>query len=352
MSINVLFKDVYLIDYDEKLSTRKPITDEFNDYVTKLANEISNNNNLQYFIIRDPNTQVISLVLDSTQRLINSDTEEIADNMRSIAQRLLEKEIDKQDQISHMGINVKKGSLLQAILLSNDGLETEYLYMLTKVEHNDFFDEESYNIKRGFPVDRINLWKSCLIHLSIENERVSIGEIKVFLDNPANYWHNDFLEINPLRKDDENTKKLFRAVDKVLHSKIFDESNHEYFMLRNNLIGYLRRTEQLDYSDLVTTLFRDYDYEELSPKTKKEVIDALNELPEKCSFDRKFICIHSAIKARIIKKTYDLTEDIDLVIKKDLENVDIVSSGEDSGKKYVKIYTENREVYNTFRIIK
>lgn len=356
MSIYVLFKDVYLIDYNANSITRKPITDEFNDYVTKLANEISSNINLQYFKIRDISTQVISLVLDSIQRLVSGNAiENIADNVKSIANRLLEKEVKKQEQIAHMGINVKKGSLLQAILKNEDSVnnENEYLYVLTKVEHNDFIDEESYNIKRGFPVDKINLWKSCMIHIAVdEHQKVCICDIKIFLDNPATYWHDDFLEVDTIRKDDQNTKKLFRAVQRVLQKKVFNESNHDYFMLRNGLITYMRRTNLLDYSELIDTVFTKYQCEELSDSTKESLISSLMKLPESHGFDRQFNCVHTAIGARITKKTYDLSEDIELVIKRDIVNAEnIISAGDENGKKFVKIYTDNKEVYNTFKPI-
>lgn len=357
MSVNVLFKDVYLIDYTTKSIIRKPITDEFNDYVTKLVTEISGNVNLQYFRIRDISTQVISLVLNSTNKVIsNNYMEDVAANVKSIAKRLLDKEVSKQEQIEQMGRNIKKGSLLQAIMRSEDEAthEIEYLYMMTKVEHNAYIDEESYNLKRGFQVEKVSLWKSCLIHVSVdESNNVHIGDIKVFLDNPATYWHDEFLEFDPIRKDEQNTKTLFRSVENVLRKKVFKESNHDYFMLRNNLIGYMRRTPHMDYETMVDTVFRNYPCEEISVATKSSLITALEQLPDANKFDRRFNCVNTAIGARIIKKTYSLTDDIDLIIKNTIVNTgNIITAGDESGKKYVKIYTNDEEAYKTFKPVR
>ncbi|EGD46259.1 hypothetical protein Cpap_0871 [Ruminiclostridium papyrosolvens DSM 2782] len=354
MSTIVLFKDAYLIDYTSHSILRKPITDEFNDYVTELVNEISKNVNLQYFQIRDMSTQVISRVLDSIDRVIaNNGLEMILENIKTIANRLLEKEIHKQEQISQMGRNIKKGSLLQAIIKRDDEEtgEYEYLYMLTKVEHNAYIDEESFNLKRGFQVEKVSLWKSCLIHVVQDTSKnLQIGDIKVFLDNPATYWHNDFLEVDPIRKDEFNTKTLFRSVEHVLRKKIFSQSNHDYFMLRNNLIGYMRRTPYIDYGILVDTVFKSYPCEEITEDVKNTLITTLEKLPDSNKFDRQFNCVNTAIGAKIIKKSFNLTDDIELIIKNALNNAEnIITAGDESGRRYVKIYTNDDETYRTFK---
>lgn len=353
--IKVLFKNVNLIDYEGGEIIPKPITDAFNDYIAKLVNNISQSDSLQLYNVIDQSTQVINLVIGSIAKLNNGDSEDlIVNNVQAIAQRLLNKEIVIQEKIQQMGVNIKKGSLMQAILKSVDEIEPndiEYLYMLTKVEHNEFIDEESYNLQRGFPIDKITLWKSCLIHIKIINDIPTISDIKIFLDNKATYWTKDFLEVEPIIKDEQNTKRLFTAIQKVLTDYVYKESQHDYFLLRNNLIGYMRKSDLIVYNDMIKSIFKSDITEELSTDIKDKVFTKLETLPETHHFDRQFTCVNSAIGARIIKKSYNLSDDIDLIIKKDIEG-DIknsISAGEEQGKKFIKIYTINSEAYNTFK---
>ncbi len=342
----VLYKDVHIVDYEKNQIIDKHVTDDLNGYIIDLSKAIEDSDRLQYFETKDETKQVISNIKSIIINLEQGDTESIPDKVKSIANRLLEKEFEVQKKIERLDKKVKKGSLLQTVFYNENKLE--YNYLITKTEHTKYMEEREFSIQSGFKIDDKNLWKSCLVQIIKIEDKLQIGDIKVYLDNSATYWHKDFLELEPLREDQQNTKQLFSNVERVLKRNVHGKSKYDYNVLRNSVINYIRSNEQIDYYNLVEVIFERYQCKELDTNSKDKLIKDLKKLPENNKFDIQFRADPKALNARVIKQSYELVKDIELVIK-DIVNIGHISSEEyNLGNKYIKIKTDNIDAYKTF----
>lgn len=350
MERNLLYKYVCIVDYEKPNIENRDVTDDLNGYILKLYNVIEDSDKLQFFKEKDLTTQVINNILKIIGKLHNGDTEGIYSMMNSISNRLRDKEEEAQKKVEHMDVKVKKGSLLQAVF--KDPLDNEYEYLISKTEHNKYMDEKSYNIEEGFNVDEKNLWKSCLIRCTVKDEKVEIKEIRIYLDNSAKYWTREFLELEELRNDQQNTQQFFREVERVLKNDVYKHSKEDYHVLRNSIIEHIRSTDQIDYPKIIESKFEKYEYEELNEQQKSKLIIDLKDLADKGTFDTQFEPDPSALSVRIIKESYKLTNDIELIVK-DINSDDKIEVFEDSiGKRYVKIETDNEEIFKRYKKIK
>lgn len=347
MERNLLYKYVCIVDYEKPRIENRNVTDDLNGYILNLYNIIEDSDKLQFFKEKDLTTQVINNVLKIVEKLNNDDTDGISSIMDSISNRLRDKEEKAQRKIEHMDKEVKKGSLLQAVF--KNALYDEYEYLISKTEHNKYMEEKSYSIEEGFNVDEKNLWKSCLIRCIIKEGRTKIKEIRVYLDNTAKYWTREFLELEELRDDQKNTRQFFREVDRVLKKDVYKHSKEDYHVLRNSIIEYIRSTEQVDYPKIIENKFQNYECAELNEQQKSKLIDDLKELPTKKTFDTQFEPDPSALSVRIVKQSYELTNDIELIIK-DINSDDRIEAFEDDmGKRYVQIETDNKEIFERYK---
>lgn len=347
MERNLLYKYVCIVDYEKPNIENRDVTDDLNGYILNLYNIIEDSEKLQFFKEKHVTTQVVSNVIKIIEKLYNDNTEGIYSIMDSISNRLRDKEEDVQKKIERMGVEVKKGSLLQAVF--KDPLYDEYEYLISKTEHNKYMDEKSYNIEEGFNIDEKNLWKSCLIRCTVDEGKVEIVEIRVYLDNTAKYWTKDFLEIEELRNEQQNTQQFFREVERVLKKDVHKHSKEDYHVLRNSIIEHIRSADQIDYPRIIEDKFEKYEYTGLDQQQKLKLITDLKALPEKSTFDTQFEPDPSALSVRIIKETYKLTNDIELIVK-DINSENKIEAYEDSiGKRFVKIETDNEEVFKRYK---
>lgn len=110
---------------------------------------------------RSNSTEVISCVISICNNLSDDDT--VLSKMETIAKRLLLKETEAQEQISRTQTNVQKGSLVQALLLSND--EKIIHIFLLKLNIASGLMIRIFRLKLVFKGQK-TIWKSCLIDIS------------------------------------------------------------------------------------------------------------------------------------------------------------------------------------------
>lgn len=347
MDGNLLYKYVCIVDYEKPKIERRNVTDDLNGYILDLYNIIEDSEKLQFFKEKDLTTQVISNVIKIISMLHRGNTEGISLIMDSISNRLRDKEEKAQEKVEHMGIEVKKGSLLQTVF--KEPLHDEYNYLISKTEHNKYMEESNYNIEEGFKIDQKSLWKSCVIRCTVIEDEVKIEEIKIYLDNIAQYWTRDFLELKELRNNQQNTQQFFRGVERILKKHVYKHSKEDYHALRTSIIEYIRTTDQIDYPQLIESKFKKYKYVELDEYQQSKLITDLINLPKKGTFDTQFVPDSSALSVRIIKEVYKLTNDIELIIK-DINSDDKISVFEErTGKKYVRIETDNEDIFKRYK---
>lgn len=106
-----LFSSFYLLDLENKQVQKKEITDDFQLFIEEYIEYAHMNEKNKSYTIRNTNTSVVSMI----QTLI-LDQEQWDYQSKEIAKKLLEAEEMAQAKIYRMGSNIKKGSLIQALI--------------------------------------------------------------------------------------------------------------------------------------------------------------------------------------------------------------------------------------------
>lgn len=341
--MDIVFKSINVVDYKNGKVLYKNVPSSFDEYVIELIDYIKENERIRDFKTQSNQKEVISCVLSIISEKNNENFDE---KTKLIANRLLNEEKEVQNQIAQMNINVKKGSLIQALLQDSDN--DIYYYLLAKVEHKDFVDDDDFTFKTGFYKDKKNIWKSCLF--TINNIDDEIHYAKIYSDTEARYWSKRFLELEEINSDEKNTKKAFDFIDKFLNRNVKNKSIVDYFQLRNSTIVYFRTHPYFDYYSMYDEIFQCYKPYEIDSKEYNESIQKLKDIPEDKKFDIQFAPVLSTIKAKI-KKVYKVADNIEIVLKDGVENIkNIISSVQESdGSKYIKIKTNDQETFDSFK---
>lgn len=341
--MEILIQAIRIIDYENNAVYVRQTPDTFSEYVTQLISYISSNPSIREFQTRSANNEVISCILDIISNQI--DDEFVAGKLDVIANRLLLKEYETQNRVAHLHINVQKGSLIQALLYDEEN--DKYTYLLAKVEHTEFVDDSDFTFKSGFSKDRKTIWKTCIFN--IDNLTSPNFSAKVYSNHAANYWWDDFLELDKVISDEVNTDRAFRAIESVLNRNVKSSAPRDHTVLRNLIIGYFKSNDYIDYETMIDNTLENYVPVELEAEKMNKILEKIRELPEKKKFDRQFNTVSSAINARI-KKIYDICPGIQLKITDAIDDLDntIKAYRDDDGNKYISIKTDNELTYRRF----
>lgn len=343
--MQIIYNSIRIIDYVNENVYNRDTPEIFNEYIMELITHINSNNNVRAYKTSSNSTEVISCVLDILQN--EHDAEFVMQKNDVIAQRLLRKEKEAQSRVSSMNINVKKGSLIQALIF--DETREVYLYLLAKVEHSDFIDDYDYSFKTGFSKDKKTIWKSCLIDLF--NPNADIFDAKVYSDTKARYWSHKFLELEEVISDETNTINAFKSIEGVLNRSIKKESKQDYIIIRNAFISYMKSNEHIDYNNMIDNILGDYVPCEIDESKLNVLKTKLYELPTKRNFDYQFTSVPRAINARI-GKVYKVNTGIEVKITDGIPNLrDTIKAFQTSdGNRYLQIKTTDIDTYESFKI--
>jgi hypothetical protein len=262
----------------------------------------------------------------------------------SIADKLLREEQQAQERIAPTGKQIKKGSLIQALIKTDSD---EFMYIIAKVEHSEWYDGESLQKNFGFPSEKKNVWKSAVFPFIIDEE-IIFDTIRVYTDNDAKYWAIQFLELTEERSDQTNTNAAFNAIEMELKRKVKKYSERDYYNLRNTLIHSMKTPQQINYPEFVTALVGNYQ-PDVQSLNMLQLQTALLELPEKKNFDRQFNTVPDAIKKHRRLK-FPVTVGIELSISEETENYrnSIAAKTDDQGARYLQIVCRENSTYELF----
>lgn len=340
--MNIIYKSIRIVDYTNNCVSQREVPDAFNEYILELINHIEENDSIRIFKTKSNQTEVISSILSVIKKASEDEFIRVTD---IIANRLLLKESEAQNKVSKMNVNVKKGSLIQALIYNNDN--DIYSYLLAKVEHSDFVDDNDFSFKTGFSKDKKTLWKSCLIDI-VENDTPTFYA-KVYSDNKAKYWSDSFLELEESVTDEKNTSNAFKYIDGFLNRNIKGKSISDYTYLRNSVIVYFRTHEYFDYYKMIEDVFENYYPAELEIELYKKSLDKIKTVPKNL-FDTQFNPVLTAINAKI-RKIYPVNSNVDIVLKNGVEDLanTITSTEEVNGDRYLKIKVTDIRTYESFK---
>ena len=352
MKINILNKALFVVDYTQEEIRKIESEGEFDEYIKGLIKNINENETTRLFKLRTDTTEVVNCVQNIMQLLEknNNDTDKIKKYSENIANRLLNEEIKIQEQISRLKTSVKRGSLIEVLL--QDIEDGTYSFLIAKVEHKSFFDDIKFERRTGYSTEDNKLWKSCLFKFGNIDEEMSIQEIKVFLDNNAKYWTENFLELDPMNEDDMNTNTAFKTIEGILTRNVKKIFPKDYTTLRNSVICYFRSKDYFKFDEMYESIFKTYKPIDMEDNIYiSNVIDKIKNIQKSNKFDNQFKINQKLIKARV-KKVYEVNNNIEIKIMDGIDNLEeIINSYEDpkTGEKFIKIKTNNEETYNSFR---
>lgn len=341
--MRIVLQDIRVIDYEEQNIRRCEVPQEFSRYLNHLINYIRNNEVVRDYITKSKNTEVINCIVDIVNNITN--LEKISSDMEIIAKRLLAKEIEAQNTVSRLNTMVQKGSLVQALLF--DEKSQKYSYLLAKVEHTDFVDDVDLTFRTGFSRDMRKIWKTCIYE--INNLNAASFRAKVYSNTSAKYWYDSFLELMPMKTDQENTQKAIKAINGVLKKNLKKNSPKDYLILSHSVAGYLKAHRHFDYDEMINETIEKYDSVLISEDDKKALVDKLRELPKSKDFDRQFSPVSAEIKSNI-KQNYEVYPGVRLQVTDVIDDIqEVVSAFHDSeGFMCIGIRTTNDEMFQQF----
>lgn len=339
--MQIITQAIRVIDYENNIVSSRQIMPKFGEYIEQLVDYISKQTSVREYKTQSIGTEVIGSVLNICKNQTDQDV--IEHNVNMIAERLLREERSVQEKIDRMDIKVQKGSLILA-LLENEG---NMQFLIAKVEHTDFFDDVDYSIKSGFSKDAKKIWKTCLFE--IDDVSATQFVAKIYSNTAAKYWWYDFLELQELQSDENNTKRAFQAVESTLNKVIKKESPYDYMVIRNSIYLYFNSVDYFDYTDMLNSTVKNYTPNDMTEERKGELLRKLQALPEESHFDHQFTPVSSIIKPKM-KKTYDVYNGIQLRVLGAIEDIkDVICAyRDDDGTQYLKVRLNNDSTFQIF----
>jgi len=306
---------------------------DFETYLQELIQVIVTGSSGRVFSFESTSTEVRNQI----GSLMNGGV--FRDVSTTIANRLLRAEKEAQAGISHLNTEIQKGIVVQA-LVTNEGLRK---FVICKADHHDFINEENFERTRGLPIKK-RVFKGFICDLN--NDQTITGNI-VYDQLLSKYWWSDFLELNKVHSDEDNTQNAFDAIEKKVLLKLKKDYPQDYMHLSNSSIRYFRSKDVFQVDDYINDVFEGY-----QPFNERLNIDTfkikVRELPTNSGkpFDPLFTIAKTKIKKRFIRDV-PLTPHIDLHFKEDVPNLSsiVLAETDPDGTKFVKIRSDQGYEY-------
>lgn len=277
-------------------------------YLANLLKEIGEQDQKRSYKFQSPRTEFCTCLNDFNKN------KNLPQNNHAplLATRLLKHEIEANRKYKNIN-KVSKGSFLQ-FMYSDGG---QMFYLSVKVEHQSFLDETDFIKKYGLAEDR-KLYKACKVQYKPDG---TLGDVSVFDTNgvAAAYWWREFLELEVIRDDAENTKNAVEAVLQTIGS-LKSKYPSDHTILRNAAVAAFKQQAQMNYFNFVDTVFNKYKpTDEAAEPDIKKLVEKLKELPGKKNFDTQFELVPGAVPFKQTK--YNLSSEITLTIKDGITNI-------------------------------
>lgn len=335
--METIYTGMHVIDRTIGATVNKVLDeDDAYKYIADITNKVLKDVNHKQYKITSMSTEVVSIIKKVwTHKNVTPNDGEL------IAQRLLRAESEAQEKVQHLDVEIKKGSLIQSFFKAND----MYYYLISKIESNEFLDDDELIRKSGLPYERKAL-KSCLFILGSEGE---VSEIYISDTNRSgtDYWHNSFLELEELTSDESNTKKIYVLLTNVIAKELKSHPT-DHLLLRNQILGYFKTQPKFVFSEAMDYIFGNYIPEDQEVSIE-EIKQKINNKMESKNYDKSFTIKQSVITQRMWKLTQKLNEFSELNVNgHDASIKSSIFSRTINGEKYILIKTTNEEAFNTF----
>lgn len=345
--MEIVFNHLYKIDTSRDGAEKKEFeeTAALKDYVMNVLNTVIDSAGDREYEFQ-PGSITMKTWLDKIRS-----QEEIEETCLLIANRLLTKESERQQQIEQLPNRIPKGMLMISFVDMNLSESIEKKIIISKADYDEFIEETTGDLKTGLAVKK-KIYKAFIANVSTEDGVEKITKISTYDTSPtmAKYWWKEFLELEVVRKNAINTKNAFDAIEKSILNPLKKTSKRDYLHLWNLTLGYFRQQGEFSLDS-----FRD---EIIGRYQPSDTNISVSDLQKKCTnladneksdrrFDRRFEKDIKGIKGKKLKKTLSLTNEIDLVIKDSIANMSEVIQGctNDAGEKFLMIRSDNGYEY-------
>lgn len=330
--MDIILNKLYKIDVANNEATERPEYQEkenFKIYIQNLLAYISEKNPEREYKFKSGATEVKTLSN-------NIMTSGCPISSQAIANRLLDKEKDAQADLNRKNLNkdIQKGMLIIAFVKMTD---YACKFIISKVDYDEFISELTGEIVSGISTRR-KVYKALVCEVNTDN---SIISTLVFDTNTPGsvYWWKNFLELDVVTNDEENTQRAFDAIEKNILNPLKRNHKTDYFHIWNSTILYFRSSEEFSIEGYLTHIGEYTPYDETLNMDKFR--ENVRNLPDnaKNHFDRRFRIVKNKIKKRLMN-TIKLTDQIDLQIKQNIpdpKDTIIATLGNDGVTKYVMI---------------
>lgn len=336
--LELLTTSIHKIDLSENAVSETILSEEdldFYKYIRGAINEVSLSPGGRKYKIRSDSTEIVSILLGNITGSGPFDAK--------ISNRLLREEISVQAKIARMNKEISEGLLIVSIIIDKDVKKA----IVCKVEDLQFINKINLKLDSGYPLKR-KIFRSAQFILDGVDKIIDVV-VHDLNSKGATYWWDDFLELDELWDDKYNTKTAFHNIDTNVLSKIKKVSISDHTYLRNATIRYFRTSQEFSIEKFIDACFEGYQPVDPDKVDIEEIKKSIRALPEKFSFDERFELKPSEITAKI-KSTIHLTDEIDLVIKDEIDIESTISSEIIANKKYLRIRSD--EGFEAFNRIK
>lgn len=362
--LSIDFSAYYSVDVESNSVVKQSsgqLDANIKNYITEHLVNINNEEDIRkYSIKQNQFTQVLNCMNQILQADSNESKFEYA---QQIADRLLEKEVEAQAKINHLNNELQKGGLI----ITHFANASEKYFVITKVHFIDVRMESNFEKGKATP-EKEHMLKTVIIpinnnsltYTTQENYALVTDSTKSKGSLAATFWWKEFLELNVIITDEDNTNKAFNKIDGYLRKKFFDQDyKMDYFSSRNSLISYMKSSPSFTFNTAIDSIMGDFstlDYistltDESKEAEKAKIIEEIKKLNknknDEIIFDSNFAIDKKAIKAKI-KKVIKLDTSISLTLDDEIDNLrDKIVAETDAKGKHIKIYSE--QGYNEFK---
>ncbi len=241
----------------------------------------------------------------------------------------IEKEFN--DNNPHLKGKIPDGVLLIAYVdMETD--EGDYKIIILKSDYDEFIAEHTGQQSTGLSLKN-QIFKTCQFNVRWHENTYEIMQIAASdsTKRQAAYWLKDFLELEAIRQDKENTEKAYDLIKKKILNPLKENHKPDFLILYNSTISYMRSDGMFDmdyYRDEIIGNYRPYD----NTLDVNDLKSKLNQLRDSDKFDAQFIKVPTAIKDKL-KSVIKLTDELYLNIKHDIPGMDTKIQPYDQGQK-------------------
>ncbi len=341
--MKILYISFGLLDGKAEYFEQQAATEGIRQFAEKLLQHTLENRKTRRCHFKDAGSGTAAGILSFSKEVLKgsqADAEKIKELKRSFAGTLAKAEEAANKKIESMRGEVKKGSLVLAVVWDEaQGLCT----VLAKVDHSKWVNGEDLTIKIGFPFDDKDIWKTALVRLAGEKE-LALGDVSVYMDRPAAYWTDGFLGVVKERTDGDNTEIACRRIGKAISNTL---PGIRALELWNTFLQKMKTTSEMNYPEFVDGLVGS---EPADPDMKK-LRDELLLLPEKFGFDTQFTVVDKALPKSQMQQVLPVNAHMDLILKQgEYDPAQLIMTEADgNGDRWLKIRCTEEKTYRRFK---